>query len=160
MFTWVPAFGGIVSTKLMTDIEFVSQTYLPKYHRLLDQRRIQVDDTLGTLRISYTTPDAAFFIFVDLSRWLPNFDGEDDGDRELALLEYLIGHGVFIEPGRAMMSTLPGHFRLGYAVEESIFRLGVKRLITAIRDLEGDKITLLDSGNGKTQPSLWSCCMS
>lgn len=139
MFTWVSAFGGIVATKLLADIDYVSQTYLPKYHKLLDDKRTRLGNLLATLRIPYTSPDAAFFLFVDLSLWLSNFDGDDDAKREMALLEYLMDHGVFLEPGKAFTSTFPGYFRLNYGVDETSFRLGMKRLATALEKLDGGK---------------------
>lgn len=139
MFTWVSAFGGIVSTKLLSDLDFVSTTYLPKYHKVLWDRRDYLREFLSNLRIPCTDPDAAFFIFVDLSRWLSNFDGDDSGEREIALLKYLMARGVFLEPGRAFMATFPGYFRLNYGAEEAVFRLGVGRLTMALKELDGEK---------------------
>lgn len=138
MFTWVSAFGGILSTKLLSDIEYISKTYLPKYHKLLGERREHLSNMLVTRQIPYTEPDAAFFMFVDLSRWLSDFEG-DDGQREMALLEHLLENGVFLEPGRAMMSTLPGHYRLNYGTRDDLFHLGLKRIISALERLEDGK---------------------
>lgn len=161
MFTWVSAFGGIVSTKLLSDIGYVSHTYLPKYRKLLGERRRHVSNVLATLRICYTTPDSAFFMFVDLSRWLSNFDGDDDR-REIALLEYIMGRGVFLEPGRAFMSTLPGHFRLNYGGEEAAFHLGIKRLVSALKELDGDKNSLVEPVERRQSMWLrfWPCYTS
>lgn len=139
MFTWVSAFGGIVSTKLLSDIDYVSDTYLPKYHKLLGERREHLSSVLATHQIPYTAPDAAFFMFIDLSRWLSNFEG-DDGQREMALLEHLLEDGVFLEPGRALMSTLPGHFRLNYGACDALFHLGLKRMISALDRLDDGKV--------------------
>lgn len=141
MFTWVSSFGGIVSAKLLSDIDYVSQTYLPEYRKRLSERRRRVSNVLATLRIPYTTPDAAFFVFVDLSRWLSHFEEEGGGsDRcEIALVEYLIAHGVFLEPGRAFMATLPGYFRLNYGHGQGTFNLGMRRLASALKELDGDK---------------------
>lgn len=139
MFTWVSAFGGLVSAKLLSDLDFVSRTYLPKYRQVLSDRRTYVKAVLARLRIPYTDPDAAFFVFLDLSSWLPNFDGDNGAERELALLEYLIDRRVFLEPGRAFMATFPGHFRLNYGAEEAVLRLGLERLTSALSELGGEK---------------------
>lgn len=139
MFTWVSAFGGIVSTKLLSDIEYVSKTYLPKYHKLLGERREHLSSVLATHQIPYTEPDAAFFMFIDLSRWLSNFEG-DDGQREIALLEHLLENGVFLEPGRAMMSTLPGRYRLNYGAYDNLFYLGLKRMLSVLERLGSGKV--------------------
>lgn len=166
MFTWVSAFGGIVSTKLLSDIEYVSQRYLPEYRRRVGERRAHVISLLDALRIPYTTPDAAFFIFVDLSQWLSHFDeagdGDDDGNREIVLLEYLMARGIFLEPGRALMSTLPGYFRLSYGGGEDAFRLGMRRLVSALKELSGDKESLVVSVDGRQNVwrSFWPCCTS
>lgn len=139
MFTWVSAFGGNIATKLLSDTDYVSQIYLPNYHKRLDERRSYLDNLLVKLRAPYTSPEAAFFVYVDLSQWLPNFDGDDGGDdgkREIALLEHLMDRGVFLEPGRAFMATLPGHFRLNYGIEEATFRLGMERLAAALNEFD------------------------
>lgn len=136
MFTWVSAYGGIVSTKLLADKDYVAQTFLPKLWNILHMQRDYLRNVLHELNIPYTTPDAAFFIFVDLSRWLSHFSVSADSDTEIALLEYLLQHGVFLEPGRAFFSALPGFFRLSFGSEKHVFRLGLGRLVAALGALD------------------------
>lgn len=109
------------------------------YHKALNKRRKQLDEFLSGNLIRYTTPDAAFFAFVDLSSWLSNVEGDNDKEREVALLEYLMARGVFLEPGNAFSAKVPGSFRLNYGIEDSVFKLGLKRLAFALKELEEDK---------------------
>lgn len=143
MFTWVSAFGGTVSAKLLRDIDYVSTRFLPKLHETLHNRRSYVRALLDAHCIPYTDPDAAFFVFIDLSHWLTRFQNDTEGG-EIALLEYLVHRGVFLEPGTAFFSEVLGWFRLNYAVDEAVFSLGLKRLLVALHDLDGKKISSMD----------------
>lgn len=106
------------------------------YYKALNKRRKQLDEFLSANLIRYTNPDAAFFAFVDLSSWLSNVEGDNDKQREGALLEYLMARGVFLEPGSAFSAKVPGSFRLNYGAEDFIFKLGLKRLAAALKELE------------------------
>lgn len=145
MFTWVSAFGGTVSAKLLADTNYVTNEFLPKFHKILHGRRSYLAALLSTHDIPYTAPDAAFFVFIDLSYWLTRFKNDDRGE-EIALLDYLVDRGVFLEPGMAFSSQVLGHFRLNYGVEEAVFNLGMKRLLVALHDLDGEKISLAGQG--------------
>lgn len=138
MFTWVSAYGGIVATKLLSDFDYINNVYLPTLAKALDERRKYVGEILAANHIPYTIPDAAFFVFIDLCGWLWHFEEADQG-RELALLKYLMNHGVFLEPGQAFSSTMPGFFRLNYGGEETMFKLGMERLVLALKELDGDE---------------------
>ncbi|KUI73617.1 1-aminocyclopropane-1-carboxylate synthase-like protein 1 [Cytospora mali] len=153
MFNWISAFGGIVSTRLLSDRKFVMQRYRPMLYKMLYKRRKQLDDFLSSNLIGYTAPDAAFFVFIDLSSWLGEVTGNTDKEREIALAEYLMDHGVFLEPGQAFSSKIPGHFRLNYGAEETVFKIGLRRLAYALKKLDGgDK----DSVTKKAKTSLKS----
>lgn len=138
MFTWVSAFGGITAAKLLSDTEYLEKKFIPAYHAALSARRISLLDVLGSQRIPYAEPDATFFLFVDLSGWLRHFEGTNEA-REIALLRYLMGHSVFLEPGLAFASTLHGMFRLNYGGDEAEFGLGIKRLARALKALDGEE---------------------
>lgn len=138
MFTWVSAFGGITSTKLLSDTEYLEKKFIPAYQNALNARRSSLLDIMNAHPIPYMEPDATFFIFVDLSGWLRHFEGTNDA-REIALLKYLMGHRVFMEPGLAFASTLPGMFRLNYGGDEAEFKLGMRRLMGALKELDGEE---------------------
>lgn len=136
MFTWISAFGGMAATTVLSNPKYVRRRYLPMYHKILNKRRKQLEEFLNANLIRYTTPDAAFFAFVDLSSWLSNVDGDNDKEGEVNLLEYLMARGVFLEPGSAFSAKVPGSFRLNYGTDDVIFKLGLKRLASALKTLE------------------------
>lgn len=145
MFTWVSSFGGTTATKLLSDTEYLEKKFLPAYRSSLNARRASLLEILDSHQIPYTEPDAAFFIFIDLSRWLHHFDeASNDAGREIALLSCLMGQCVFLEPGLAFASTLPGMFRLNYGGDEAEFKLGMQRLIRALKGLDGEESKEID----------------
>lgn len=154
MFTWVSSFGGITTTKLLSDTEYLERIFLPAYHAALDTRRSSLRDILDSNQIPYTDPDATFFIFVDLSQWLRHFEGANDA-REMALLKYLMSHRVFLEPGLAFLSTLSGMFRLNYGGDEAEFKLGMQRLMGALKELDGEESKLASVEDEKKETSVW-----
>ncbi|KAF3765601.1 hypothetical protein M406DRAFT_36947 [Cryphonectria parasitica EP155] len=165
MFTWVSAFGGIVAAKLLSDTGYVSETFLPKFHKLLQDRRDYLGRVLAAQGIDYIPPDAGVFIFVDLSHWLSYFDG-DDTACETAFLEHLMDRGVFLEPSQAFSSSTRGHFRLNYGGNGSWFVLGLRRLFATLRELDGEKIPfdaadipMIDGDEG-SKWELFSCLKS
>lgn len=147
MLTWVSAFGGITATKLLSDTKYLDAKFLPAYHAALAARRAALLATLRAQPIPYTEPDAAIFLTVDLSGWLRHFEEEGAGrDGERALLTYLVGSRVFLAPGRAFGATVPGLFRLSYGGDEAALALGVRRLVGALRELDGG-----DGGGSKQE---------
>ncbi|PSR99291.1 pyridoxal phosphate-dependent transferase [Coniella lustricola] len=153
MFTWVSAFGGIIATRLLSDTDYISQTFLPKFQALLKERRDYLATILPDNNIGYSSPNAAFFVYVNLQPWLSYFaeneeklisiaasDSTGSSTQELALLEHLIHHGVFLEPGQAFFAQEPGHFRLNYGIEGRDFVKGLARLLGALRALSGEKL--------------------
>lgn len=156
MFTWISAFGGILSTRLLTDRKFVTNRYLPMLHKTLNKRRQQLDKFLSANLIGYIVPEAAFFVFIDLSSWLGDVEGNNDKEREIALSEFLMDYGVFLEPGQAFFSKYPGRFRLNYGTEEAVFNLGLSRLAMALRKLDGaDKVAVKKKRAKITKKSPW-----
>lgn len=156
MFTWVSAFDGLISTRLLSDLKFINNRYLPLFHKTLYKRTQLLAKFLSVNLIKYVAPDAAFFVFIDLSSWLGDVDGSNDKEREIALSEYLMDHGVFLEPGAAFSSKIPGHYRLNYGSEVAVFKLGLSRLAFALRKLDGGDKELVKK-RAKTSRKLLSC---
>lgn len=166
MFTWVSAFGGITATRLLSDTDYISQTFLPKFHELLNDRRDYLATILPQYSIDYTPPDAGIFIYVNLQPWLSYFDADKEkpdltsnsnsnsnstgvtSSQEIALLEHLMDRGVFLEPGQAFFSRIPGHFRLNYGTEGPKFVRGLGRLLGSLKELDGEKFCFDDADVG------------
>lgn len=159
MFTWVSAFDGLIATRLLSDLKFINNRYLPSFHRALSKRTQLLDKFLSVNLITYVAPDAAFFVFIDLSSWLCEVEGTNDKEREVALSEYLMDHGVFLEPGQVFSSKVPGHYRLSYGSEVAVLKLGLKRLAFALNKLDGGDKELVKK-RAKTSRKLLSCFRS
>ncbi|OBT81264.1 hypothetical protein VE02_10152 [Pseudogymnoascus sp. 03VT05] len=72
---------------------------------------------------------AGFFLWIDLSRFLPPSEGiQTDGEREKILAGRLLEGGIFLNPG-AEWAERPGWFRLIFSHEKGKVEEGVRRLI-------------------------------
>lgn len=72
--------------------------------------------------------NAGFFLWVNLSAWLEQKDGEEGWKAEGELMGKLIEEKVFITPGKGQASEMPGWFRLVFSHEEVVLREGIRRL--------------------------------
>ncbi|OHF01883.1 1-aminocyclopropane-1-carboxylate synthase [Colletotrichum orchidophilum] len=88
-----------------------------------------VTGRLKEMGVGYVEANAGFFVFIDLSPWLPPASEEFDSDceREYALAERFVEKGVFLHPGEEH-SLAPGRFRLVYTQEEDIVAEGLRRI--------------------------------
>ncbi|WYZ38183.1 hypothetical protein EsH8_III_000097 [Colletotrichum jinshuiense] len=91
---------------------------------------------LRALGVRYLEANAGFFVYVDLSPWLPPASPayESDQEREFALAEGILDKGVFLHPGEEH-SAAPGWFRLVYTQQQDIIGEGLRRLGEALADL-------------------------
>ncbi|KAK2685944.1 hypothetical protein QWA68_015579 [Fusarium oxysporum] len=100
---WVAAFSARVATNLLLDTQYFENYYKPRYHAALHQRRTCVRKALDAHGVGYFSSEAGFVMFVNLGRRLDNLPHKGHKGRdneELDLLEYLMGNGVFLEPGQ------------------------------------------------------------
>ena len=71
--------------------------------------------------------NAGFFIYMDLSPYLPSpKEISNTNEREFALAKKFLDAGVFIHPGEEH-GNLPGWFRLVYSHEEEVLQEGLRR---------------------------------
>ncbi|KAK2005442.1 1-aminocyclopropane-1-carboxylate synthase, partial [Colletotrichum eremochloae] len=91
-----------------------------------------VTEGLRDLGVEYLDANAGFFIYINLSPWLPPPEGyESDVEREFALAESILEKGVFLHPCEEHCLT-PGWFRLVYTQQEEIVGEGLKRISAAL----------------------------
>ncbi|KAI8711513.1 Aminotran-1-2 domain-containing protein [Fusarium sp. LHS14.1] len=146
MFGWVSAFSAKVSTEVLSDHDYLSRQFFPLLRKRLDARRRNVTSRLAKLGVPVVTPQAGFFIFINLSAWMKCLSIDDPKEElELKLLRHLMAHRVFLEPGQAFFSSSRGWFRLNYGAEEALLELGIRRLEHALGVLEDDGLTLCES---------------
>ncbi|KAF9877168.1 ACC synthase [Colletotrichum karsti] len=91
-----------------------------------------VTGRLRELKVMYLEANAGFFVYIDLSPWLPPADFGSAQEREFALAERLLAKGVFLHPGEEHCLE-PGWFRLVYTQTEDVVGEGVKRIGEALK---------------------------
>lgn len=83
--------------------------------------------------IPYRPSSAGHFVFCDFRKFLPALgDGFGEWDREGALADKLVAHGVNLARGAAYGHTEPGWFRLTFTLRADLFELGLRRLESAL----------------------------
>lgn len=83
---------------------------------------------LEELGIAYSKAEAGFFVYVDLSRWLPPpKEGKSKFERECMLAQRLVDGGVFLHPGEEHGLRV-GWFRVVYTMDEKVVGEGMRRL--------------------------------
>ncbi|KAJ3359366.1 hypothetical protein HDU91_004945 [Kappamyces sp. JEL0680] len=112
------AVSGLLSDRAWTD------SFLASNQRSLALHARKMMQVLDSWSVTYLPPTAAFFIWVDLSRYLATVDAAG----ELELWEKLMDRGVLISPGCAFHCTTPGWFRIVYAFEWTHLVVGLDRL--------------------------------
>ncbi|KAF4463666.1 aminotransferase class I and II [Fusarium albosuccineum] len=135
MFTWVSSFSASFSAQLLSDQSFISDSFIPKLLKRLSWERQRMGEMLKRHGVQFHVPNAGFFIFINLSERASHFNDREKSC-ELALLEFLIDRRVFLEPGKAFFSQVPGWFRLNYGSEAT--QVGLNRLFSALQELDGD----------------------
>lgn len=83
---------------------------------------------IDALSIAYFRPHAGFFVYINLSRYLPP-QGERRGvfERECMLAKKLVDGGVFLHPGEEH-GIREGWFRVVYTMDKTVVEEGVRRL--------------------------------
>lgn len=70
--------------------------------------------------------NAGFFVYIDLSPYLPPGGAITPRNREFALAQKLVDAGVFLHPGEEHSRSI-GWFRLVFSQEENTLKEGLNR---------------------------------
>jgi hypothetical protein len=70
--------------------------------------------------------NAGFFVYIDLSPYLPSEQGLSPREREFILAQRLVDAGVFLHPGEEHSKDV-GWFRLVFSQEEITLKEGFRR---------------------------------
>lgn len=111
----------------------MSRIRVPAHHINAERTR----DRLHQGRVSRSPKDqlkhrltacrnAGFFVYIDLSPYLPFEEGLSPREREYALAQKLVDAGVFLHPGEEHSKDV-GWFRLVFSQEEDILKEGFRR---------------------------------
>ncbi|KAE8373804.1 pyridoxal phosphate-dependent transferase [Aspergillus bertholletiae] len=120
-----------IGATILEDQKFITQFTQQSCKSLASTYRI-VTSTLNQEGINYVKGgNAGFFIYIDLSTYLP-YPDRPAREREFALAQKFLDAGVFLHPGEEHGKEA-GWFRLVFAHEEEVLREGLRRLIGALR---------------------------
>lgn len=76
-------------------------------------------------KITNSTRNAGFFVYIDLSPYLPS-EQLPPKEREFRLAQRILDAGVFLHPGEEHSGQV-GWFRLVFTQEEETLKEGLKR---------------------------------
>mmetsp|Transcript_30412 Transcript_30412/g.35073 ORF Transcript_30412/g.35073 Transcript_30412/m.35073 type:complete len:112 (-) Transcript_30412:117-452(-) len=94
----------------------------------LSNRSCRLQNCLTNYQIPFLKPDSAMFIWMDLSKFLPQELASSSSERAL-YLELINVYGLLLTPGLSMKMTRPGYFRFVFtAANEDEFELSLIRL--------------------------------
>ncbi|OGM50117.1 aspartate aminotransferase [Aspergillus bombycis] len=122
-----------IGATILEDQEFMTQFTQIARQSLASTYRLATA-TLTQEGINYVKRgNAGFFIYVDLSPYLP-YPDRPVREREFALAQKFLDAGVFLHPGEEHAMEA-GWFRLVFAHEEEVLREGLTRLIGVLRSV-------------------------
>ncbi|CAI7576366.1 unnamed protein product [Penicillium manginii] len=114
-----------IGTAILEDQDFV-KSFLAKSQASLAAGYRLVTSTLREAGINYMKGgNAGFFVYVDLSPFLPDIDCSVQ-EREFALAQQLLDEGIFLHPGEEH-SKDAGWFRLVFSNDELALKEGLRR---------------------------------
>ncbi|KAL3461359.1 pyridoxal phosphate-dependent transferase [Aspergillus heterothallicus] len=121
-----------IGTAILRDEKFVTEFTEKSRQDLAYSYRIATS-ILDKEGIGYVKGgNAGFFVYIDLSPYLPNGHTLQSHEREFALAQRLLDNGLFLHP-REEHSKDPGWFRLVYSHDEHVLREGLRRLVKTIK---------------------------
>ncbi|OQD74690.1 hypothetical protein PENDEC_c010G07094 [Penicillium decumbens] len=121
-----------IGMAILEDQDFV-ETFTAKTRVSLAAGYKLATSTLDQAGINYIKGgNAGFFIYIDLSTFLPS--GASIREREFALAERLVDAGVFLHPGEEHGKDA-GWFRLVFSQDESALKEGLRRLLSVVKPM-------------------------
>ncbi|CAG7916117.1 unnamed protein product [Penicillium olsonii] len=119
-----------IGTTVLEDRIFVSN-FVAKARQSLASGYRLTTSILEKEGIKFIRGNAGFFVYVDLSPYLPSGDLSPK-EREFSLAQRILDAGVFLHPGEEHSKDV-GWFRLVFSQEEVILKEGLRRLIGALK---------------------------
>ncbi|KAJ5840763.1 uncharacterized protein N7525_005951 [Penicillium rubens] len=115
-----------IGTAILEDQAFVSSFTAEARKRLASAYRLTTS-VLDKEGINYVKGgNAGFFVYIDLSPYLPPDGTITPRNREFALAQRLVDAGVFLHPGEEHSRSI-GWFRLVFSQEEDTLKEGLNR---------------------------------
>ncbi|KAL3479483.1 pyridoxal phosphate-dependent transferase [Aspergillus californicus] len=130
-----PAPVETIGAAILSDEDFVEKFTEKSRQDLAKSYRIATS-TLDAEGINYVKGgNAGFFVYIDLSPYLPNDDSLAPQEREFALAQKLYDNGLFLHPGEEHCKDL-GWFRMVFSHDEDVLREGLRRLVKTLKSLQ------------------------
>ncbi|GKZ45598.1 hypothetical protein AbraIFM66951_008263 [Aspergillus brasiliensis] len=121
-----------IGTTILEDQDFLRNFTAKSQQSLASTYRIATS-TLDRECVRYIKGgNAGFFIYIDLSPYLPRDSGNSTTPPEFTLAQKFVNAGVFLHPCEEH-GKVPGWFRLVFAQEEDVLREGLRRMIGVLK---------------------------
>ncbi|KAJ6149097.1 Pyridoxal phosphate-dependent transferase major region subdomain 2 [Penicillium samsonianum] len=121
-----------IGTAILEDQAFVSSFTAKARQRLASAYQLTTS-VLNKEGINYVKGgNAGFFVYIDLSPYLPPGAAISPQNREFALAQRLVDAGVFLHPGEEHSRDI-GWFRLVFSQEEETLKEGLNRLLSVLK---------------------------
>ncbi|KAH9496499.1 hypothetical protein Btru_043194 [Bulinus truncatus] len=117
--------------EILSDTEWLSKVFLPTKHLRMLERYKETSKLLTDLGVKVRPSGASMFIWMDLSKFLP----EKTFEAETALFLKFLEEKVFIQPGKALQNVVPGMFRVVFTLDGKVNNEGISRLLKVIKSL-------------------------
>lgn len=128
MFTSASSFSQHLWLSILNDTEFL-ESYISTNREKLGRAYERCTKILEEHKIPfYRGGNAGFFVYVDLSQYLPprRPGQKEEVERERELTENMLKSGIYLSPGEVMMAPA-GVYRLTFSVPEDILDKGLER---------------------------------
>ncbi|XP_033744656.1 1-aminocyclopropane-1-carboxylate synthase-like protein 1 [Pecten maximus] len=123
-FCSVPAPVQIILNAIISDSEWLDTVYFPSYQERQRENFEIACAGLEKIGIPFYHGTAGSYIWMNLTKYLSNKTEEE----ELALFHKLLEGGVYLCPGKEMISPYPGWFRLTFTTYKDHVIEGLKRM--------------------------------
>ncbi|KAJ5138392.1 Pyridoxal phosphate-dependent transferase major region subdomain 2 [Penicillium bovifimosum] len=115
-----------IGTAILEDQAFVS-SFIAKARQVLASTYRLTTSVLDKEGVNYIKGgNAGFFVYIDLSLYLPTDEGMTPREREFALAQKFVDAGVFLHPGEEHSKEV-GWFRLVFSQEDETLKEGLRR---------------------------------
>ncbi|KAI4210238.1 MAG: hypothetical protein LQ351_006916 [Letrouitia transgressa] len=113
---------------ILEDQDYLSH-FLDLSKKRLSENNVLTRELLDKHGIDYYKgANAGFFLWINLRPWLPEIDeAEDAWKAEDSLTQKLLENQVYITNGKALNAEEPGWYRLIFAQDAEIVKLGIER---------------------------------
>ncbi|KAG4443653.1 hypothetical protein IFR05_000839 [Cadophora sp. M221] len=122
-----------IGISILEDRAFVKRFITLSRQRLAECRSFTTQ-ILNRAGIKYARRgNAGFFLYIDLSPWLPakSNNEQPDSEREFSLAQKLLDTGVGVHPCEEH-GEIPGHFRLVFSQDRDTLTEGLERLVNTL----------------------------